>query len=253
MDVMGEVESLFPRLVEGDAGLVGVFSDRATVDSPLGGRQEPPEFVCETAAWLERHDARSEKTHTVVTAERVVHELLLRMRLGEAIVEVPVMLIADVQSDRIRDLRVYHSTWPLTGAHVIRHPLMDYTLAERPAEPVGTYHAALAAGDAASADAVFEADGSVREPAGAEFIHTGADRSAWYRMILSDGPLVLRLGTITDDGVTLVYEYSVDRWGSTRLPAQAGAAAYTRSPGGKLVSVRVYDDVDPPEKLAVAE
>ena len=55
---------------------------------------------------------------------------------------------------------------------------------------------------------------------------------AWYAAILSDGPLPLRLGTITDDGTTVVYEYEVEQWGSTRIPPQAGAAAYERGASG---------------------
>ena len=163
------------------------------------------------------------------------------------------MLVADVDEDSIRDLRVYHSTWPITGGHELRPPLMEYDLDVRPAEPIGTYHAALGAGDAEAADGVFEPDGTVREPAGSAYAHTGQDRTDWYRMVLSDGELHLELGTITDDGETLVYEYMVDQWGTVTLPPQSGAAAYTRSPvGGRLISARIYDDVDPPGRLGIS-
>ena len=66
------------------------------------------------------------------------------------------------------------------------------------------------------------------------------------RDILSIGPIVLHLGTITDDGETVVYEYMADRWGAEPMTPQAGAAAYQRGPSGKLAWARIYDDVQPP-------
>jgi hypothetical protein len=33
------------------------------------------------------------------------------------------------------------------------------------------------------------------------------------------------------------------------MTPQAGAAAYSRGPGGKLVSARIYDDVTPPAAI----
>jgi hypothetical protein len=249
MDIVASVESVYPRLIEGDIGVLSAFAAKAKVDTPLGGHQQPPEFVAEARAWLSAHAARVEHPRTVVTPDRIVHEFVLCVTSDGRETDLPVMLVADIADDCIRDLRVYHSTWALTGHHAVRSPLMQYTLTERPAEPIGTYHDALAAGDAEVADGVFEPDGVVREPAGEEWAHKGADRTAWYRAVLSDGTLPLKLGTITDDGTTLVYEYEVERWGSTRIPPQAGAAAYERGASGKLVSARIYDDVEPPTKL----
>jgi len=247
MDPVWTVENLYRNLVAGDLGpVIGGFCDNATVDSPLGGKQLPQEWIAETRAWLARHEAGTESVNTVHADDRVAHEFVLHVTIDGARRDVPVMLIADIEDDAIRDLRVYHSTWPLTGSHSVRGPVMDYALGDRPAEPVGSYHEALAAADAAAADAAFEPGGSVREPAGSEYTHGGKDRTAWYETILADGPLPLRLGTITDDGETVVYEYLVDHWGSADLPKQAGAAAYTRGESGRLVSARVYDDVDPP-------
>ena len=251
MDAIETVRDLYPRLIDGDIGVLSSFCERATVDSPLGGRQLPPEFVAETRAWLSRHEARVVDLRTMHTPTRVVHELTLWLDVDGYDCELPVMLVADVDEDCIRDLRIYHSTWPLYGKHEIRHPVLhEYRLAEEPAEPVGTYHRALAAGDGAAADSVFEAEGVVREPSGSAYSHTGAERTAWYDFILSDGGIQLHLGSITDDGETVVFEFLVDQWGSEHLTPQAGAAAYTRGPSGKLVSARIYDDVTPPAAIA---
>jgi len=250
MDATMSVVTLYPRLIDGDIGVLSAFGDRATVDSPLGGHQQPPEFVAETRAWLDTHAATVEDVSTTVTPERIVHEFVLCVTVDGTRRELPVMLVADIADDCVRDLRIYHSTWPITGRHQVRPPLMQYTLTERPGEPVGTYHDALSTGDAVLADSVFEAGGMVREPAGGEYVHGGEERAAWYRMVLSDGRLPLKLGTITDDGETVIYEYEVEQWGSSPLPPQAGAAAYQRGSSGSLVWARIYDDVEPPAKLA---
>ena len=250
MDTSDTVRDLYPRLIDGDIGVLSSFCERATVDSPLGGRQLPTEFVAETRAWLARHDARVEDVRTLVTPNRIVHELTLWLSIDDHDCELPVMLIADIAEDCIRDLRVYHSTWPLYNKHEARHAVLhNYNLAEEPAEPVGTYHRAIGAGDADAADGVFEPDGVVREPSGSSYAHSGVERTEWYRQILKDGGIKLHLGSITDDGETVVFEFLVDQWGSERLTPQAGAAAYTRGPSGKLSSARIYDDVTPPKAI----
>jgi ketosteroid isomerase-like protein len=229
MGVTESVRELYPRLIEGDIGVLTSFCDRATVDSPLGGKQLPPEFVAETRAWLAAHDARIEDVATTETLGRIVHEITVWLEFDGNECELPVMLIADIDGGCIRDLRIYHSTWPLYGTHEVRHGVLaHYNLAERPAEPVGGYHDALTAGDASAVDATFEPNGVVREPSGSAYTHARADRTAWYQRILSTGGITLRLGSITDDGTTVVFEYLVGKWGSEKIPAQAGAAAYER-------------------------
>jgi hypothetical protein len=253
MDAIQIVRELYPRLVEGDIGVLSSFSERATIDSPLGGRQLPPEFVAEARSWLAHHDARVADLRSMQTPGRVVHELTLMLSIDGHDCELPVMLIADIDDEIVRDLRIYHSTWPLHGTHAIRHAVLhSYSLAEEPAEPVGTYHRALAAGDAAMADSVFEPDGEVREPSGSAYVHAGADRAAWYAKILADGGIRLHLGSIIDDGETVVFEFLADQWGSEKLTPQAGAAAYTRGPSGKIASARIYDDVTPPAAITDA-
>jgi hypothetical protein len=251
MDSIPTVRDLYPRLIDGDIGVLSSFCERATIDSPLGSKQLPPEFFAETRAWLSRHSARVVDLRTMHTPTRTIHELSLWLVVDGHDCELPIMLVADISEDCIRDLRIYHSTWPLSGKHEVRHPVLDnYHIAEQPAEPVGTYHRALTDGDAALADSVFEPTGVVREPSGSSYAHTGAERTAWYEKILSDGGIKLHLGSITDDGETVVFEFLVDQWGSERLTPQAGAAAYTRGSSGKLTSARIYDDVTPPAAIS---
>ena len=249
MDATLNVVTLYPRLIDGDLAVLAAFSAKATVDSPLMGHQQPPEFVADARSWLEAHDGVVQDVAPTVTDTRVAHEFVLSVTVEGDRVEVPTLLIADIEDGCIRDLRVYHSTWPLTGHHRVRPPLMQYGLTPDLAPPVDAYHKALATGDAQGADAVFSEGGSVREPAGGAFVHTGAQRTAWYRTILSDGPLELKLGTVTDDGETLILEYALEQWGTTPLAPQAGAAAYQRDTTGRLIEARIYDDIEPPDRV----
>jgi len=245
------VLELYPRLNDGDIGVLRSFCERATVDSPLGGKQLPPEFVAETRAWLASHDARVDNVRTTETPGRIVHEITLWLEFDGNKCELPIMLVAEIDGDCIRDLRVYHSTWPLYGTHEERHGVLaHYNLTERPPEPVGSYHEAIGSGDAAVADAAFEPSGVVREPSGSAYAHVGEDRTAWYERILSDGGITLRLGSVTDDGTTVILEYLANKWGSHMIPPQAGAASYTRGASGQLASARIYDDVAPPVTIA---
>jgi hypothetical protein len=144
-------------------------------------------------------------------------------------------------------VRVYHSTWPLTGGHDLRRPLLppDETLTL--AEPVASYQRALGAGDVEGVLATFAADASVREPAGASFRHDGPDgRRAFYAGALAAGGIHLDHCTVTDDGRACALEYNVTRWGRTPLPAQAGVAVYERATPTLLGAARIYDDVEPP-------
>ncbi len=250
MEVAEVVRSLYPSLIDGDVGAVlRSFSSRATVDTPLGGRQQPTEWVANEGAWLSAHAARTEDVNTVAADDRVAHELTLWVTIDGTEREVPVILVADVADDRVRDLRVYHSTYPINGSHVVRSPIADPDPTLEPAEPVGAYHDALAAGDADAIDALFADDGYVREPAGSEYVHTGDERRDWYRAIMSAGSLPLDLCSVTDDRTTLVFEYRADSWGRFSIPAQCGAAAYERAPSGKLAAARIYDDFEPPPEL----
>lgn len=221
MNASESVRDLYARLIEGDIGVLSCFCERATVDSPLGGRQLPPEFVAETRAWLARHGASQESERTTTTARRVVHELTLRLTVDGKECELPVMLVADIAEDCVRDLRVYHSTWPLYGSHELRHPIFhSYHTEDELLEPVASYHVALWDGDAEKADAQFEPDGTAREPAGESYAHSGADRTDWYRRILAKGGIKLHLGAVTDDGETTVIEFCVDEGAGKLCPSR---------------------------------
>ena len=149
---------------------------------------------------------------------------------------------------RINELRIYYSSWPLTGRHANRPPVLQPDPKLREPDVLADYQRALAAGDVDAIVAAFEPDGYAREPAGGQHIHRGPDglRAFYERLFSNDGGIPLEHCSVIDDGRACALEYNVVRWGKTELPPQAGVAVYVRGASGKLAAARIYDDADPP-------
>jgi hypothetical protein len=190
-----------------------------------------------------------EDVNFIVTPRRGVEEVVLHLDGDDGRIELPLALAADrAQDARIIELRVYFSTWPLTGGHAIRPPVLQPEPELAEADVVAEYQRALAAGDVEAAVATFEPDGYMREPAGGAYIHRGTDelRALYERFFSNGGGIPLEHCTVTDDGRACALEYNVVAWGRTQLPPEAGIAVYVRGDSGKLAIARVYDDSDPP-------
>jgi hypothetical protein len=140
---------------------------------------------------------------------------------------------------------------PVDGHRHIRPPILTSTVTV-PGDVVGRYQAALAAGDAEGISETFLPDGYYREPIGEHPTHRGtAELQSFFadRFAARDGSsgIVLQPNLVTDDSVRCAVEYSMLRWGSYRLPSQAGIAVYERGANGLLAAVRAYDDIAPPD------
>jgi hypothetical protein len=103
--------------------LVRSFAARQPVlDDPrvghVEGARELRAFVTGTAEWLRERDAVVEDVALTRTPNRTVEEVVLNL-LADAggRVELPVAIVTDRNPNRtVNVIRVYHSTWPLTGA-----------------------------------------------------------------------------------------------------------------------------------------
>ena len=149
---------------------------------------------------------------------------------------------------RIGELRIYYSSWPLTGRHANRPPLLQPDPELRESDVVAEYQRALAAGDVDAIVATFEPDGYAREPAGGEHVHRGRDGlRAFYEQLFSNGGgIPLEHCSLIDDGRSCALEYNVVRWGRTELPPAGRGRRLRSGQSGKLAAARIYDDVDPP-------
>jgi hypothetical protein len=244
----------FAGLIAGEPdALVESFAGEPELHDPVRGRIKGARafeaFVAETNAWLAEHSVTVEDVEHVVTERRGFEEVVLHLGGESGRVALPVAIVADRESDgRIDELRIYSSSWPLTGSHANRPPLLQRDPELRGHDVVADYQRALSAGDVDAIVASFEPDGYAREPAGGEYIHGGPEGlRAFYELLFSnDGGIPLEHCALIDDRRACALEYNVVRWGKTELAPQAGVAVYVRGRSGKLAAARIYDDTDPP-------
>jgi hypothetical protein len=249
----------FDGLLAGEPdALVESFAGEPELYDPVRGRikgaQALRAYLSQMSAWLAQGNVSVEDVGHVVLEGRGFEEVVLHFDGESGRVELPFAIVADRRSGgRIGELRIYFSSWPLTGRHANRPPLLQRDPALRESDVVGAYQRALAAGDVDAIVALFEADGYAREPAGGQSIHRGPDGlRAFYELLFSNGGgIPLEHCAVVDDGRACALEYNVVRWGKTQLPPQAGVAVYVRGESGKLAAARVYDDADPPLGLSV--
>ena len=232
--------------------IVASFAGEPEVHHPIRGRVKGTaafeHYAHETNAWLRERDATVEDVAFIVMPQRRIEEIVLHLDGDDGPVALPVAVAADVVEDGIAELRIYFSTWPLSGRHAIRPPLLQAPSRLGEPDVVGAYQRALAAGDVDAVVATFEPDAYVREPAGSAYAHRGTgELRALYELFFSNGGgIALEHCAVTDDGRACALEYNVVAWGRTRLPPQAGLAVYVRGDSGRLAAARIYDDADPP-------
>jgi hypothetical protein len=242
----------FDGLIAGETdALVGSFAGEPEVHHPVRGRIKGvaafTAFVTEMSAWFAERDVAVEDVERVVLRTRGFEEVLLHVDGDGGRVQVPFALVADHPAgERIEELRLYWSTRPLTGRRSGRAPLLQPDPDLHPADVVGEYQRALAAGDLDAVVAAFEPDGYARAPTGAVHRGTDAVRAFFERLFSNGGGIPLEHCAIVDDGRACALEFNVVRWGRTELPPQPGVAVYVRGPSGKLAAARIYDDAEPP-------
>jgi SnoaL-like domain len=244
----------FDGLLAGEIdALIGSFAGEPELHHPIRGRIKGVpafgRFATDTKTWLSERNVTVEDVNFIITPRRGVEEVVLHVDGDDGRIALPLALAADRTEDRrIIELRIYFSTWPLTGDHAVRPPLLQPDPDLHQADVIGEYQRALAAGDVEAAVAAFERDGYMREPAGAAYIHRGTDElRALYELFFSNGGgIPLEHCAVTDDDRACALEYNVVAWGRTQLPPEAGIAVYVRGDSGKLASARIYDDSNPP-------
>jgi SnoaL-like domain len=200
-------------------------------------------------SWMTERHVTVDDVDVMVTPASGVEEVVLHLDGDAGRIELPLALAANLDRDaRMIELRMYFSSWPLTGGHQVRPPLLQPDPDLHEPDVVGDYQRALAAGDLDATVAAFEPDGYFREPAGGAYTHRGTDElRALYELFFSNGGgIPLEHCAVTDNGRVCALEYNVVAWGGTELPPEAGIAVYVRGDSGKLAAARIYDDVDPP-------
>ncbi len=244
-------ETYLDALIAGDGpALLSGFAGEPVIDDPLGGRvrgsADFERYRRERQAWLVERAAQVEPLRVTRHGQCTVVESLLHLRLPNQAIALPVAVVGDFAAKgRARAIRVYHSLWPLFGAHRVRPPLLARNPNLFVADVVAIYQRALAAGDVEAIVSAFEPDGYFREPAGGDYIYHGREKlHAFMAHLLGSGGIALEHCTVTDDGVACAIEFNAVQFGPRRLEPQAGVAVYERGPSGRLHAARVYDDVN---------
>src|SRR5437588_5232125 len=184
----------FDGLMAGELdALVGSFAGEPEIHHPVRGRIKGigafTRFVTDTKAWLADRNATVEDVDLLLTAPRGVEEVVLHLDGGDGRTDLPVAIATDHGEDaRIIEFRMYFSTWPLTGRHANRPPLLQPDPDLDEPDVVGAYQRALGTGDVEAILAAFEPNGCVREPAGGAYVHQGAaELRALYELFFSNG------------------------------------------------------------------
>jgi len=251
------VAQYFTALQEGDThALETVWPGEVVVFDPRGGEirghRHLSRFVRDNRSWLAERHARIETVASTRVGQRAVVELLAHLADGAGREAAwPIAVVAESPDERIVEFRTYCSQWPVDGRRHLRPAILEPSQTGPnqigPGDVVGSYQAALAAGDVEAIVNTFAPDGSLREPIGPHFLHRGtAELRSFFKNWFSAGGIELEPCSVTDDGVRCAVEYNCVRWGSREIPPQAGIAIYERGPAGVLAAVRIYDDVEGP-------
>ena len=176
-----EAVPYFDGLMAGEPdALVQSFTAEPELHDPVRGRVKGKRafgaFVTEMNAWIARRNITVENVAHVVSPQRGFEEVVLHLEGETGRVALPVAIVADREHDgHIDELRIYFSTWALTGRHGNRPPLLQPDPELRAPDIVSEHQEALAAGDVDAIVAAFEPEGYVRESAGGQYLHTGPD------------------------------------------------------------------------------
>ena len=165
------LSEFYRQLGDGDVEAIRhLFAGQVAISAPgadgIIGNLQLDDFVAAERAWLAEWCAQYWIVRKASVGDRHALEILVHGRRGEERLELPVLIIAGCAGERCAWLRIYHSTWPLTGRHRVRPPIaMPMEVEDEPAV-IERYFSGLAKGDVEEVLACYAPDGSLREPSG---------------------------------------------------------------------------------------
>ena len=239
-----------PALAMGSVdAILDLFAAEPVIHDPragrVAGRDAAAAFVALQAKWMRDCRVEFQPIRTTVGRGLSVTESLARLTVDGKRTELPYAVVGDASSGGLKEIRVYHSNWPLEGHHRLRPPIIAEDRSLVPPDIVAAYMDALGSGNLAGSLSVFEPMGYFREPSGGVNVYRGTEGIRQvYSAFFVVGGIHLRHCSVIDDGVACGVEFIADGWGPRPFEPQAGIGIYERGPSGKLAGARVYDDVD---------
>lgn len=248
------VRGFYASLIAGEStGLVFMFGGPPKIDTPLDGNVEGSaslqRFVIDQKNWLGSKEAEIEHVALTESDKAAVAEIVLVLKQDGEQIRLPVALVGDIAGGMVTWLRIYHSTWPLTGNHKVRGPLMKRATRLGIPQTIRNYMAGIRKPDKAKVLSLFADNGYVREPSGSDYTFTGPEElDRFYSVALATGGIPLVHCSATFEDSRCAIEYNCDTWGNATLPPQAGCAVYELNDEQQIVGVRIYDDITPPHE-----
>ena len=230
--------------------LSSILNNKSTLYTPLdgliSGRDNITKYIIKQKEWLNVKNARVEIFNIIDIKNRIIMELNIFYERGETTIELPFIVVIDINKNVITDIRLYHSSLPTTGKHIVIKPILkpDNNLVEP--DIITEYVRGIKKADKDLVLSLFEDDAYVQEPSGSKYKHQGIEAlNEFYSFMLSKGGVSINHCTATFDGKHFAVEYIIDEWGNKKFEPQAGIAVYEIGKTGKIAAVRIYDDASP--------
>ena len=190
--------------------------------------------------WAQGLKASHSVVATLHSSTRAVLELSLSITVADGVVDLPLVLVADLHGDAIVMLRTYHSTWPYTGTHTLRKPPLEGAAAGAVPGIFARYIEQVSNADIGSVLESFTPDGYVREPSGDRWKHQGPEgRATFYGHLVNAPRATFDLNSCVVDRSLIAVEYSF-AYGDVPM---VGGVCIMEHEGGSIAAVRIADDV----------
>ncbi len=252
MNIKKIIKKYFTVLKKEDIdNLSSVLNNESIMYTPFEGkiigRNDIKNYFIEQKEWLNSKKAKIDVINTIDNNNRIVIEFVIFFNKQDEPIELPVVAVLDIDNSSINSIRIYHSTWPLTGKHTVIKPILETEEILDEPDIISMYMQGIKNADKEFVLSLFEEKAYVQEPSGSKFRHQGkAEREKFYSYALDKGGVPLKHCTATFDGKHFAVEYVFDEWGNKKFEPQAGIAIYEIGESGKIAAVRIYDDASPP-------
>lgn len=253
MNIKKIIKEYFTILKKEDIeSLSSILNDKSIIYTPLDGkiigRDNIKNYILKQKEWLNTKKAKVEVINSIDITNRIVIEFVIYLNKGNKEIELPIVAVLDIENFFISSIRIYHSTWPLTGKHVVIKPILEPEDNLDEPDIISLYMEGIKNADKEFVLSLFEDKAYIQEPSGSKFRHQGrTGREKFYSYALDKGGVPLKHCTATFDGKHFAVEYVFNEWGDKKFEPQAGIAIYEIGESGKIAAVRIYDDASPPE------
>lgn len=229
--------NIIDQLLNTSKELSGAIT-KAQVDSPLFGSQNFADFRQSLLGWIQGRKIRFELDYTIDGAEAQLWAYRVHSESEHIF---PLVLIQDSLTEP--RIRIYHSTWVLTGGHVYRRPLLSEPFGDTTVPvQLRRYFDSLRSNGIKDMVDCFAPSGYVQEPAGESFRYVGHNAllDAFARM--TGGGVATEDVRVIHDENTWALEHNCWSSADPSVPKQAGIAIYRYNDQNELLFAQIVDD-----------